>query len=49
MPDKKEKERKREKGNLLLKKGGTPLHDFCESHYAHMVLTVMRQVQGPFD
>ena len=28
---------------------GTPLHDFCESHYAHMVLTVMRQVQWPFD
>ena len=46
---KKERGRKREKRNLLFKKGGTPLHDFCESHYAHMVLTVMRQVQGPFD
>ena len=38
-------ERKRERGNLFLKEGGPPLHDFCESHYAHMVLTVMRQVQ----
>ena len=40
--------KKREK-ELIIKKGGTRLHDFCESHYAHMVLTVMRQVQGPFD
>ena len=45
---KKKRNEKRER-KFITKKGGTPLHDFCESHYAHMVLTVMRQVQGPFD
>ena len=45
------KKKRNEKGrkNIYYQKGGTPLHDFWESHYAHMVLTVMRQVQGPFD
>ena len=45
------KKKRNEKGKkeIHYQKGGTPLHDFWESHYAHMVLTVMRQVQGPFD
>ncbi len=45
----KRKGTKKRERKFITKKGGTPLHDFCESHYAHMVLTVMRQVQGPFD
>ena len=42
-----EKERK-ERVKILFLNGGTPLHDFCEGHYTHMVLTAMRQVQWPF-